>query len=148
MGNQTDGQKVAEGTPGATATALGDFQMYIDGEWVDARAKGLLEIVDPATEEVVARVANGGAEDAEAAVAAARCAFDEGPWPRTPAAERAAVLHAAAVLVRERVDEMARWESLEMGKLFSDGQGDISRVADLLDYAGDLAERLPHSTTY
>jgi betaine-aldehyde dehydrogenase len=142
MGNQTDGQKVAEGTPGATATALGDFQMYIDGEWVDARTKGLLEIVDPATEEVVARVANGGAEDAEAAVAAARRAFDEGPWPRTPAAERAAVLHAAAVLVRERVDEMARWESLEMGKLFSDGQGDISRVADLLDYAGDLAERL------
>ena len=105
------------------------------------RARSLLEIVDPATEEVVARVANGGAEDAKAAVLAARRAFDEGPWPHTPAAERAAVLRAAAALVRERVDEMARWESLEMGKLFADGQGDISRVADLLDYAGELAER-------
>ena len=51
------------------------------------------------------------------------------------------MLRAAAVLVRERVDEMARWESLEMGKLFADGQGDIRRVADLLDYAGGLAER-------
>ena len=141
MGNEADGERAAPGG-GPTATALGDFQMYIDGAWVDGHAKALLEIVDPATEEVVARVANGGLEDAEAAVLAARRAFDSGPWPQTSAGERATVLHAAAALVRERVDEMARWESLEMGKLFRDGQGDISRVADLLDYAGELAERL------
>ncbi len=140
MESEADG-KAAKGGVGTATTTLGDFQMYIDGEWVDARDKGLLEIVDPATEEVVARVANGSTADAEAAVRAARRAFDEGPWPHTPAAERAAVLRAAAALVRERVDEMARWESLEMGKLFADGRGDISRVADLLDYAGELAER-------
>ena len=137
MTEGSGGRTVAE----VVATVLGDFQMYIDGEWVDAVRKSLLEIVDPATEEVVARVASGGAEDAEAAVTAARRAFDEGPWPHASAAERATVLRAAAALVRERVDEMARWESLEMGKLFRDGQGDISRVADLLDYAGELAER-------
>ena len=141
MGNEADGQKVAAADPGVATTTLGDYQMYIDGAWSDAHDGGLLDIVDPATEEVIARVANGTVEDAEAAVLAARRAFDEGPWPQTPAAGRAAVLHAAAVLVRERVDEMARWESLEMGKLFADGQGDISRVADLLDYAGELAER-------
>ncbi len=141
MDKGVDRQRLAE-DGATTASALGDFQMYIDGQWVDAHDGGMLDIVDPATEEVVARVANGTVEDAEAAALAARRAFDEGPWPQTPAAQRAAVLHAAAALVRERVDELARWESLEMGKLMSDGQGDISRVADLLDYAGELAERL------
>ena len=64
-------------------------QMYVDGEWVRrARDKGLLKIVDSGQRRVVARVANGGVEDAEAAVLAARRAFDEGPWPRTPARER------------------------------------------------------------
>ena len=139
MGSEADGT-VAKGGVGQATTTLGDFQMYIDGEWVDAHDKSLLEIVDPATEEVVARVANGTVEDAEAAVLAARRAFDEGPWPQMPAAGRAALLRAAATLVRERVDEMARWESLEMGKLFADGRATSARVADLLDYAGELAD--------
>jgi len=135
MTDEREGQRVTEAAP----TALGEFQMYIDGAWVDASDGGLLEVVDPATEAVVARVANGGRVDAETAVAAARRAFDEGPWPRTPAAERAEYLHAAATLLRERADELARWETLEMGKLVGDGRGDMLRVADLLDYAGKLA---------
>ena len=137
MGNKADRQGTTVGSP----TDLGDFSMFIDGAWVAAKSGGVLEIVDPATEAVVARVANGDIDDAERALLAARRAFDEGPWPRLPATERAAVLRAAAALMRERVDELARWETLEMGKLFSDGQGDMSRVADLLDYAGQLAER-------
>ena len=128
------------GAPAAT-TVLGDFQMYVDGAFVDAADGGLLDIVDPATEQVVARVANGGLADAEAAVKAARRAFDEGPWPRLSAHDRAELLRAAAARLRQRVDELARWETLEMGKLVADGRGDILRVADLLEYAGGLAER-------
>ena len=130
-----------KGSAATVQTELGDFEMYIDGQWVGAAGGAMLEIVDPATEKVVARVANGDLVDAEAALAAARRAFDEGPWPRMPAAERATYLHAAAALLRDRVDELARWETLEMGKLFSDGQGDMRRVADLLDYAAELAVR-------
>ena len=121
------------------ATLLGDFSMHIDGEWVPASSGRLLEIVDPATEEVVARVADGDVREAEAAVLAARRAFDEGPWPRLAATERARILRAAAAL-RANGWTIARWETLEMGKLFTDGQGDMSRVADLLDHAAQVAE--------
>ncbi|MGD0997627.1 MAG: aldehyde dehydrogenase family protein, partial [Thermoleophilia bacterium] len=79
MSNAADEPRVAGGDAGAARTALGNFKMFVDGKWVDAHDKGLLDVVDPATDEVVARVANGGREDAEAAVLAARRAFDEGP---------------------------------------------------------------------
>ncbi len=137
MSDETAGRRASA----AATTMLGDFQMYIDGAFVDAADGGLIDVVDPATEQVVARVANGGLAEAEAAVEAARRAFDEGPWPRTSAHERAELLRAAGAGLRERVDELARWETLEMGKLVGDGRGDMQRVADLLDYAGELAER-------
>ncbi len=113
--------------------------MYIDGAWVDASDGGLLDVVDPATEEVVARVANGGRADAETAVAAGPPRLRRGALAAHPAAGRAEYLRAAAALLRERADELARWETLEMGKLMGDGRGDMLRVADLLDYAGKLA---------
>ena len=68
----------------------GDFyQMFIDGEWIGARGGASLAIVNPATEEVFTHAASGGVEEAQAAVEAARRAFDEGPWPRMTAPERA-----------------------------------------------------------
>jgi len=120
---------------------VGDYRMFINGEWVDAKDRAVVPIIDPATGDVVARAARGGIEDADAAVVAARRAFDQGEWPRMAAAERAVFLHAAATRVRERIDDLARIETLEMGKLLSDGRGDMARVANLLDHAADLAVR-------
>ena len=89
--------KTVENESAGGSAAAGEFyQMFIDGEWVGARGGGTLAIIDPATEELVAHVANGGADEAQAAVEAARRAFDEGPWPRMTAPERAALLRAAA----------------------------------------------------
>ena len=122
-----------------SADYVGEFQMFIDGEWADSSTGSTTAIVDPATGLTVARVAQGDVADAERAIAAARRAFDEGPWPRMTAAERGPILHAAAALLRERIDLLARYETLEMGKLFSDGQGDTGRVANLLDHAADIA---------
>ena len=122
------------------AAPAGEFyQMFIDGEWVGARGGGSLAIIDPATEELVAHVASGGADEAQAAVEAARRAFDEGPWPRMTAPERAVVLRAAAAKVRERADELARLETLQMGKLLADSLYDMGDVAYCLEYAGSLA---------
>jgi len=111
------------------------YQMFIDGTWVDACDGATIEVIDPASEEVVATVAYGGVADAKLAIAAARRAFDEGPWPRMSALERSEILLAAAAKLAERGDQIARLETLEMGKLFGDAQGDIGDTLAALNTA-------------
>jgi len=74
------------------AIAARDYQNLIDGRWVDAADGRTSERMSPAHDVVVGRYPAGGAEDLDRAVAAARKAFDDGPWPRVPGAERARVL--------------------------------------------------------
>ena len=132
--------KTAERQPAdAPASAATFYQMFIDGEWVGAQGGSTLAIVDPATEETFAYAASGGLDEARAAVAAARRAFDGGPWPRMTAAERAVVLRAAAARVRERAGALARLETLQMGKLLADAEFDMGDVAYSLEYAASLA---------
>ncbi|HSV79484.1 MAG TPA: aldehyde dehydrogenase family protein, partial [Ramlibacter sp.] len=64
-------------------------QLYVGGLWVEARMGGRIEVISPNTEDVIATVAEAGEADIDAAVAAAREAFDRGPWPRLDPAERA-----------------------------------------------------------
>lgn len=68
------------------------YRLYIDGKWGDAEGGKTYDIINPATEEVVARAPDASAADMQRAIAAARRAFDEGPWPRTTPKERAAVI--------------------------------------------------------
>jgi acyl-CoA reductase-like NAD-dependent aldehyde dehydrogenase len=81
------------------------WQMYIDGKWVDAQGGRSYALPNPATEEEIARAPDASLADVERAVAAARRAFDEGPWPKTPLAERVAVLHRIADGIERRKDE-------------------------------------------
>jgi aldehyde dehydrogenase (NAD+) len=81
------------------------WQMYVDGEQVDARDGRSYSLPNPATEEEIALVPDADVADVEHAVAAARRAFDEGSWPRTPVVERVAVLHRIANGIERRVDE-------------------------------------------
>jgi aldehyde dehydrogenase (NAD+) len=96
-------------------------RLFVGGEWVAPSTAATIDVVSPMTEEVVARVPEAAAADVERAVAAARAAFDRGPWPRTPPAERAEVLERAAALLHERRAELAGLITLEMGSpaLFS-----------------------------
>jgi betaine-aldehyde dehydrogenase len=121
------------------AVGDGEFKMFIDGEWVEAASGETITIVDPATEQAIASVPSGGVAEAEAAVAADRRAFDSGPWPRMTPLERATILRAAAQQVRERSEELARIETLQMGKLLADSIYDMGDVAYSLDYAAGLA---------
>jgi betaine-aldehyde dehydrogenase len=115
------------------------YQMYIAGEWVDAASGETYEVIDPSTEEVVARVPKGGVADAEKAAAAAREAFDRGPWPRMKAVERGEILRKAAARIRERAEELARLESRQMGKLLEDALVDMEDAAHTFDYYAGLA---------
>lgn len=92
-------------------------QFYINGEWTSPAIPALLPVVNPATEEVVAEVARGSAEDVDRAVAAARAAFPG--WSATPVKERAAILSKIHALILERKEPLAQALSLEMGAAIS-----------------------------
>lgn len=119
-----------------------DYRMYIDGRWTDAASGETYDVIDPASEEVIARVPKGGIADAEQAVRAAREAFDNGPWPRMKAVERAEILTRAAALLRERAEDFARLESMQMGKLLEESRVDMLDAAHTFElYAGMIQDR-------
>ncbi len=123
-------------------TEVRNYQMYIDGRWTDAAGGETYDVVDPASEDVIARVPKGGVADAEAAVRAARDAFDNGPWPKMKAMERAEILTRAASLLRERSEDFARLESLQMGKLLEESRVDMLDAAHTFElYAGMVQDQ-------
>ncbi len=93
--------------------------LFIGGTWARPATDAVLEVVSPHSEEVVARVPEGSAADMDAAVAAARTAFDEGPWPRLSPAERIEIVANLSHLYAARLEEMATLISTEMGSPIS-----------------------------
>jgi aldehyde dehydrogenase (NAD+) len=90
-------------------------KLFIGGEWVTPSSKNIIEVRSPATLDVVGTVPEAMEADVDAAVAAARRAFDSGPWPRTTPQERAAVLTKLSGILTERADEIGQIISSEMG---------------------------------
>jgi len=114
-------------------------QLFIGGEWVPAIDGGLREIRCPYDQTLVATVDEAGPHDTHLAIAAARRAFDEGPWPTTPANERGALLlRVADLLARDRAD-IARAESLDTGKRYVESEYDVDDVIKVFRYYGGLA---------
>jgi aldehyde dehydrogenase (NAD+) len=95
---------------------LGTKKMYIGGQFVDSISGKTFKTYNPATGEVLAEVAEGFAEDIDAAVRAARKAFDEGPWSRLSGAERGRIMYKLADLLEEHAEELAQLETLDNGK--------------------------------
>ncbi|MDF3854160.1 aldehyde dehydrogenase family protein [Paracoccus pantotrophus] len=117
-------------------------KLYINGEWVAPVEGGTLPVIDPATEEVFHHIPAATAPDAEIAVAAAREAFDNGPWPRLAGAERAKYLRAIAQGIRDRLPELAHIETRDNGKPLPESEWDLSDAAGCFDFYADLAEEL------
>ncbi|MFB4295905.1 aldehyde dehydrogenase [Actinomadura sp. NTSP31] len=115
-------------------------RLFIGGEWTAPAGTGTIEVISPHTEEVIGRVPDGTEADMDAAVAAARRAFDAGPWPRMTPAERAEKVGKLSAIYAERQQEMADLVTAEMGSpiLFSVfGQAAIPQM--VLQYYVDLA---------
>ena len=112
--------------------------VLIDGVWQPSASGRTLEVDDPATGQAIASIAAGDGNDIDLAVAAARRAFRDGPWPRLPASRRAALLFALADAIEQRQDEFALLESLDAGhSLASIRKGDLPLgLRSLRDYAG------------
>ncbi|ANH36735.1 Betaine aldehyde dehydrogenase [Nocardioides dokdonensis FR1436] len=114
--------------------------LYIDGTWRDAADGATRDIHCPADGHHVVTVSEGGEQDAVAAVVAARSAFDNGPWPHTPAPERAALLHRLADRLEADKDEVARLESLDTGKRFVESQIDVDDIVSVFRHFASLAQ--------
>ncbi|MEU2914337.1 aldehyde dehydrogenase family protein [Streptomyces massasporeus] len=112
--------------------------LYVDGRWRDPVAGGHRDIRCPADGTLSVTVSEGTRPDAEAAITAARRAFDEGSWPRTPGRERGALLLRTAEILERDADAFARAESLDTGKRLVESEYDIADVVSCLRYYGGL----------
>jgi len=116
----------------------------VAGEWV--AAAGTRPVIDPATGAVLATVAESSAADVEAAVRAAREAFDRGPWRSATAQARGRVLFAMARVVREHAAALAELETRNCGKPIVEAEFDVQDAATCLEYYGGLATKIHGQT--
>ncbi|CAL1357153.1 unnamed protein product [Linum trigynum] len=118
-------------------------QLLINGKFVDAASGRTFQTLDPRTGELIANVAEGDAEDVNRAVAAARKAFDEGPWPRLPAFERQKILLKCADLVDKHNDEIAALETWDNGKPYEQAaKVEVPMFARLFRYYAGWADKI------
>jgi betaine-aldehyde dehydrogenase len=116
--------------------------LYINGEFVAPSAAATVDVIDPSTTDVIARVPDANAADVDRAVKAARAAFDEGAWKDATAQDRGRVLFKLAEIVRARTDELALLESQNTGKPIVEAEFDIADVATCFEYYGGLATKI------
>jgi aldehyde dehydrogenase (NAD+) len=115
-------------------------KLYIDGEWAEPAGTATIEVISPLTEEVIATVPEASNEDVDRAVAAARRAFDSGPWPQMSAGERADIMEKVSQLIQARYEDVARTISEEMGSPISFSiMGQVFASTMVLDYYTNLA---------
>jgi acyl-CoA reductase-like NAD-dependent aldehyde dehydrogenase len=118
-------------------------RLFVAGRWREAVDAARTEVVDPSRGAVVTTVAEAGADDVDAAVRAAREAFDGGAWSGLSGRERGRILHRVAELIRENADELARLESLDVGKPISLCHAvDITNAANDYEHFAALAHSL------
>ncbi len=117
-------------------------KLFVGGDWVDATGDEVIEVVSPHTEEVVATVRAAGPADVDRAVAAARHAFDHGPWPRLDPAERVAAIRRFHEIYGARRPEMAEIVSTEMGAPITFAQrAHVGLPWAMIGALADIAER-------
>jgi betaine-aldehyde dehydrogenase len=119
-----------------------DHTLYLDGEFTAAHAAEMIDVIDPSTQAVIARVPNADGEDVNRAVQAARRAFDEGPWKQATAQDRGRVLFNLAQAVRGRAAELAELETRNNGKPIVEAEQDIEDAATCFEYYGGLATKI------
>jgi acyl-CoA reductase-like NAD-dependent aldehyde dehydrogenase len=120
-----------------TATTMAKTQLLIGGAWRDAEAGATYEDVNPATGAAIADVAEAGRGDVDAAVAAARKAFDAGKWSGMAASRRAKIVYKMAQLIGERAKELAQTEVRDNGKTIGTAKGELGAIVDCFEfYAG------------
>ena len=116
----------------------------IDGQWLQSQATDLIEVADPATQEVIALAPRATTEEIEAAVVGAQQAFLT--WREVPVSERARLLLRYQHLLKEHHDELAEILAAETGKTFADAKGDVWRGIEVAEHAANIASLMMGET--
>src|SRR5262249_4967808 len=133
--------------PAALQSLSGPHQLFIGGRFIDAQAGKTLDTYDPSSGRVIAEVAAGELADTDAAVTAARQAFESGPWSRMTGSERSKLMWKLAELIKANRDELAELESLNNGKpIVNIRNGDIPSSCEVLRYTAGWATKLTGET--
>jgi acyl-CoA reductase-like NAD-dependent aldehyde dehydrogenase len=117
--------------------------LFIGGEWVRAQSERTLEVISPVTEEVLIEVPEASERDMDRAVAAARQAFDLGPWPRLTPQERGTYLLKVADALRKRLPELAETWTGQMGAPIGLTKYAVAQAPELFQYYGNLIQTYP-----
>jgi aldehyde dehydrogenase (NAD+) len=122
--------------------AIRDYdRLFIGGDWVAPEGTNVIEVISPSTEEVVGRVPDGTEADIDKAVAAARTAFDRGPWPRMTPTERAGIVAKVAAQIQAEMTDLAEIITQEMGSPISfSTMGQVLAPSMVFSYYADLAQ--------
>ena len=117
-----------------------DTRLLIAGQWCDAASGKTIDVVNPATGQVIGRVAHAGIPDLDRALAAAQRGFED--WRKVPANERATTMRKAAGLVRERASDIARLLTQEQGKPVGEARIEVMAAADIIEWFADEGRRV------
>ena len=136
-----------EKAPSRKAPEIRQTECFIGGSWTPSQSGKTFETLNPATEEVIANVAEGGAEDIDQAVKAARKALEQGPWSKMDARDRGRLINKLADLMEEELEELAALETLDNGKPIRDARAaDLPLAIDCLRYYAGYADKIHGQT--
>lgn len=122
-------------------------KLLIDGKWVEAQSGKTFAVEDPATLETIAHVPDGGKADIDLAVAAARRAFESGPWPKMSPSERSKLVWKIGDLIEKYADELAELEALDNGKPVTNARrDDVGGSINMFRYMAGWCQRLNGET--
>ena len=121
------------------STAYPPLALYIDGEWTTGTGKRSQDVLNPATEEVLAKLPHASTADLDRALAAARKGFEV--WKLTPPAARVEMIRAATQLMRERVDAIATILTLEQGKPLAEAKFEVERAIGIVEWDAEEGRR-------
>ncbi len=127
-------------------TALKEYKMYINGEWVNSESEKTFESFNPSTEEPWAIIPEANKNDVDRAVKAANRAFNEGPWAKMTGTERGKLLRRLAEVLEEHSESLGRTETTDTGKLLKETQWQARYIADYFQYYAGLADKIQGDT--
>ena len=108
------------------------FGQFIDGKWQKSSGGETYDVINPATEEIIGKASKANSKDIQAALKSASAGLRL--WRNTSPWERAKMIRKISDLIRERVNVLSKWLTLEVGKPLSEGPGEINGAADIFEW--------------
>ena len=116
------------------------FGQFIDGKWQQSSDKGTYEVINPANEEVLGLASKATPEDVNKALQSAKNGLEI--WKKTPPWERSYILRRIADTMRKKIDILAKWMTLEVGKPFAEAKGEVNGAADIFEWNAEETKRI------